>query len=160
MGIQHEQEVPPSFSDAFSGSYLGDPAVVGGLVAEYCTGFEQAIYGLAAKEITKSEFDESINAAIRHYADIFSGRSPAYQTIKGYHENTLKYKLMADLGEFWQRRRAKWSDDSVCVLFEWLGANLAESVKRADGDDMLLEIMLKPTYEYTVQVLLGTEKRQ
>ena len=92
-------------------------------------------------------------------ANIFSGRDPAYRTIKGYHERTLQQKLIADLGEFWRKQRGSWGDDAVAVLFEWLGVILAEKLKLAQGDDMLLEIMLKPSVQYTVQVLLGMEKR-
>jgi hypothetical protein len=41
------------------------------------------------------------------------------------------------------------------VLFEWLAVIAAEKIKRAQGDDMLLEVMLKPTVEYVVRVLTG-----
>lgn len=160
MGIQHNENVPVSFADALSGSYLGDPEVVSTLVATFCTGVEQTLSQLQRGEISKEQFDKGCNEAIRHYADIFSARDPGYKPIVGYHGQTLNYKLMADLGEFWRKQRGKWNDDSVAVLFEKLLVNLAESLKRSDGDDMLLGVMMRPTMDYTVGVLLGTEKRQ
>lgn len=47
----------------------------------------------------------------------------------------------------------------MAVLFEYLAVMAAEKMKRADGDEDLLEIMLKPTVQYVVHVLIGTEAR-
>ena len=159
MGIQHEQIAPASFSDAFANNYLGSPTVVAELVARFCAGVEADIAGLRAGRLGKEAFVAGLRAQVRRYADIFSGRDPGYKTVLGYHERTLNFRLMADLGKFWQKHRAKWADDPVCVLFEWLAVILAEKVKMADGDDMLLGVALGPTVEYTVGVLTSTEKR-
>jgi hypothetical protein len=157
MGIQHEENVPDSFVDAFDGDYLGDPDVVASLVGEFCAGVENLMNGGAS---SPKDFNDKANALVRRLADVFSGRDSAYTGIPGYNEVRLPAKLRVDLGEFWTKQRAKWDDDPVCVFFEWLFVHVAESVKRADGDDMLLGVMLKPTVQQAVKVLLGIEQRQ
>lgn len=162
MGIQHQEFIPASFADAFDENYLGNPDNVSRLVAEFCTRAEATIKDLMYGRLDKAMFDTGIKVLIRHYADIFSGRrEPEYKIVKGYNDFSLKYKLMADLGEFWQKRRARWDDDAVCVLFEWLTFALAASIKKFpdDHDDFVKEIELKPTIQYTVKVLLGVEER-
>lgn len=136
---------------------LGDPEAVARLVGEFCAGVENLMHGGAA---SPEDFNDKANALVRRLADIFSGRDAAYKTIAGYNEVRLPAKLRVDLGEFWQKQRAKWGDDPVCVFFEWLFVHTAEFIKRADGDDMLLEVMLKPTAQQAVKVLLGIEQRQ
>lgn len=159
MGIQHEQPIPPSFADALDHNYLGDPAVSTRLVAAFLAKAEEVIHRRGAGELDAQAGADEFRRLIREYADIVSGRNPAYKPVIGYHSRTLPIKLRADLGEFWQQNRAKWDDDSVCVLFEWLLVTLFDAMKRADGDEMLLGVMLKPSVEYATQVILGTEKR-
>lgn len=159
MGIQHQEFVPKSFGQAAADNYLGSPAVTGGLIAQYCAETEANINELRAGRISKAEFLPCLQTRVRRFADIFSGRDAAYQTIKGYHENTLRFRLMADLGEYWQGHREKWGDDPVCVMFEWLAVIIAEKVKLADGDDMLFGVMMGPSVEYATKVMLGTEAR-
>lgn len=136
---------------------LGDPDVVAGLVGQFCAEVESLMSGGAS---SKEEFRAKANGLIHAYGDIFAGRTDVYQPIPGYNMVRLPAKLKVDLGEFWQQHREKWGDDAVCVFFEWLFLHVAESVKRADGDDMLLEIMVKPTVQQAVKTLLGMEKRQ
>lgn len=157
MRIQHEEEIPASLGRAFDSGYLGDPDVVSGLVGRFCSSVERLLCGGAA---SKEDFVARSNALIRAHADIFAGRVAGYTPVEGYNSVTLPAKLTADLGEFWTKQRAKWNDDALCVFFEWLFVHAAEFVKRADGDDMLLEIMLKPTVQQAVRVLLGIEERQ
>lgn len=102
---------------------------------------------------------QQVAADVMHVADIVSGRDPAWRIIKGYHDFTLGNKLMADLGSHWKDHAAQWNNDPVCVLFDWVAAWAFEYIKRADGDDMLLGVMLRPTVDYAVHVILGTEKR-
>lgn len=159
MGIQHEEAAPASFSDAFADSYLGSPVVVSGLVGRFCAEVEAALAELHGGRLAGPALVDQMRAKIRRLADIFSGRDPAYTTVKGYHEHTLGFRLMADLGDFWQRQRGVWKDDPVCVLFEYLAVILTEKVKMADGDDILLGVAFGPTLQYAVSVLMGTEKR-
>lgn len=156
MGIQHKENVPASFADAFADNYLGNPEVVSGLVGQFCANIEHFMNGGTA---SKDDFIAKSHAMIREYADIFSGRSEAYKPMVGYNTITLPAKLIADLGPFWAEHRGKWNDDSVCVFFEWLFVTVAEQVKRADGDDFLLEVMLRPTVQQVVKILLGVERR-
>lgn len=155
MGIQHNESVPPSFGNALVENYLGDPDVVSRLVGEFLAEAESLLQNSSGEK----EFANKSRALVRHYADIFSGRDASYKTISGYNAVTLKSKLAADLGSFWRSNRAKWDDDSVCVMFEWLLLMLADSLKRADGDQMLLGVMLKPVTQYAVKVFLGIEVR-
>lgn len=158
MGIQHNENAPASFADALAPNYLGNPETVQRLVGEFLTASEELLFNLGAG-MPKEDFTESAKELVRRNADIFSGRDTAFKTVMGYNEVSLKYKLMADLGEFWQKNRERWGDDAVCVLFEWLFVMLADSYKKADGDEMLLEVMLKPCVQYAVRVLLGIEER-
>lgn len=92
-------------------------------------------------------------------ADIVSGRDPSWQVIKGYHDHSMAIKLMADLGPYWQQHRARWGDDAVAVLFDWLASIVMEKTRLADGDDMLLGVMLRPSMQYATKVILGIEER-
>jgi hypothetical protein len=159
MGIQHEEVIPESFGGATADNYLGSPAVSARLIGQFCAEVEADITSLCGGLVSSSAFSDGLVTKVRRFADIFSGRDPEYQTIKGYHEHTLRFRLMADLGEYWQSHRAKWNDDPVCVMFEWLAVTLAEKVKLSDGDDMLLGVMMGPTVEYCTKVVLGTERR-
>jgi hypothetical protein len=152
-------DVPDSFALAFKQGYLGDPEVVSSLVGGFCASAESLLYNMGSGATSKARFVELSKALVRQYADVFAGRNPDYQTMPGYNERSLQIKLKVDLGEFWQSNRKNWNDDPVCVLFEWLFAHSAESVKRADGDDDLLEIMLKPVVEDAVKILLDIERR-
>lgn len=151
--------LPESFKDGLAPNYLGNQELVTRLVSEYSAKVEEAINRLGAGETSPAEFVDSSVALVREYAGIFSGRDPRYLPIVGYHGQSLPMKLQADLGEFWRKRRSAWNDDAVCVLFEWLAMMLAEKMRTADGDDMLLGIMFKPSFQYAVQVLLGVEQR-
>ena len=159
MGIQHEEVIPESFGGATADNYLGSPAVSARLIGQFCAEVEADIAALRLGAMDKTGFLAGLVAKVRLFSDIFSGRDPEYRTIKGYNEHTLRFRLMADLGEYWQSHRSKWNDDPVCVMFEWLAVTLAEKVKLADGDDMLLGVMMGPAVEYCTKVVLGTERR-
>lgn len=160
MGIQHTETAPESFSKALEANYLGNPDMVNSLIGRFCAEFEALLQNLLFGAVDKGQFADSAKQLVRQYADIFSGRNKDYTTIAGYNDQTLPAKLKADLGDFWQKQRSSWDDDPVCVLFEWLGVMLTESVQRADGDDVLLEVMIKPSVTYAVQVLIGVEARR
>jgi hypothetical protein len=155
-----DNAIPASFADAFAGDYLGNPEVATRLIAEFCTSFESLLTQRGADDLSAAEFIRSTRDLIMRFADICSGREPAYTVVMGYHDATLAAKLIADLGDFWGMHRENWNDDPVAVLFLWLGLILADKLKLAKGDEMLLDIMLKPSIEYTVSIILGTEKRQ
>lgn len=162
MGIQHKEVAPASFAQAFNENYLGNPDNVSRFVAEFCALAESTIIDFMAGRVDKDLFDPAIKNLIRHYADIFSGRrAPEYGFVKGYNDFTLPHKLKVDLGDFWQQRRARWDDDAVCVLFEWLALHLVESAKKfpEESDDWMKAIDLKPSIQYAVKVLLGIEER-
>jgi len=155
MGIQHKENLPASFGDSFDSGYLGSPLLVNNLVGQFCSAVESLLFAGIGEE----EFVPRATGMIKRYADVFSGRNPEYKVVAGYHDQTINYRLMADLGDFWTKNRAKWNDDAVAVFFEWLLVMLAEKVRLASGDDLLLEVMFKPTFQYAVGVLLGTGDR-
>lgn len=156
MGIQHVEQVPQSFADAAASNYLGNPEVVSGLVGKFAAEVERLLSGGAS---SKEDFLHQSEELVRQYADIFTGRNTAYRTMLGFNSISLAARLQADLGEFWGARREKWGDDAVCVFFEWLFLNIVESVKRADGDDDLLGVMVKPYLQQAISHLMGTEVR-
>lgn len=145
--IQDEEEI----------YYLGDPNVVAGLVGQFCAEVESLMSDGAS---SKEDFISKSHYLIHHFADVFSGRTDDYKSVPGYSSTRLPAKLKMYLGEFWDKQHTKWNDDPVAVFFEWLFVNVAEYVKRADGDDMLLEIMVKPTVQQAVKTLLGIERWQ
>lgn len=150
---------PEAFSDPSAEDYLGNPAVVQRLVGEFCARMEEGVSRIRGGEASAAEVTAELRAEVTRLADVFSGRDPAYKPIAGYNDVSLGPKLMADLGQFWIDRRAEWGDDPVAVLFDWLGAIVMDGVRRADGDDVLLGVMIKPTVQYAVAVLLGIERR-
>lgn len=154
-----ETEIPSSFGESLTGNFLGDPSVVAQLVGEYAAYVENLIKRTWSKQIDDAECAKQGGELTKRYADIFAGRNEDYHFVKGYNDFTLPAKLKADLGEFWQKRRGDWNDDPVCVLFEWLAMMIADKMKLADGDDMLFGVMIKPSMQYTVKVLLGIEER-
>lgn len=156
---QRIDTLPDSFGRAFKSGYLGDPEQVSALVGAFCAAIDSLLQDLGAGSVSQARFVELSQSLVRRYADVFAGRNPEYRTIAGYNERTLPIKLKVDLGEFWQSHRQTWNDDPLCVLFEWLFVHVAEAVKRADGDDALLGIMLRPAVEGAVKTLLGVEKR-
>ncbi len=146
-------------SDKLSAKYLGDTDVVVYLVAAFCTEAESLMYSLRGGELAKDKFVQKSKALVRNNADIFSGKNPDYKIIEGHNNGVLAPMLKAVLGDYWESHRQTWDDDSVAVLFQWLFAMIAEKTQRADGDDMLLEVMLKPSIQQTVQLLLGSGKK-
>lgn len=154
-----ERAIPPSFSEVASRGFLGDPDVVTRIVANFCRAFEKALALKEHGELAPEQFVERMTALVRENAAIFAGENPDYRIVAGYHDASLRYKLMADLAPFWRSNRAKWGDDPVCVLFEWLAVMMAEKLKEAAGDDVMFQVKFGPLMKYAVGVLLGSEAR-
>lgn len=129
------------------------------MIGRFCADFEATIQAFSRGEIAKDDFEAQSKELIRANADRIALRDPSYTGVSGYHGRTLGIKLTADLGDFWRRRRASWGDDPYCVFFEWLGVTLANNLKTADGDDMLLGVMMGPAIQYATKVVLGVEER-
>lgn len=161
MGIQHEEEVPASFADAFADNYLGDPALVSRLVGGFCAQIEALIKARLSGDISPDQVKSSSSAEVIKLANIFSGRNLEYKVISGYHGQALAAKLIGDLGPHWRAVRAQWNDDPTSVLFDWLARLVMEATRKwpDESDDWVKEIDLKPSVQYTVKVLLGIEER-
>lgn len=153
------ESLPPSFADGLADSYLGNPDTVRKLVAVFTAGFEALLIGRSSEEVSKEDFVRRSTELVRGAADVFSGRNANFRTVVGYHEHTLPNKLKADLGPFYLKHHGDWGDDPVCVLFAWLGAMVFDAMSRSQGDDDVLGVLLRPSVQYAVGVLLGTEKR-
>lgn len=158
--VELEREIPPSFGDSMADGFLGNPEVVTGLVAAYCAKFQDALFRKEQGDLSPSEFLVVMDQLVHENSDIFSGRIDTYKVIPGYHDGTLPQKLKADLGAFWSAHRAAWGDDPVCVLFEWLAMMLADKMKLAGGDELLVQASFQPSMQYAIKVLLGIEDRQ
>lgn len=153
---QNGYYLPPIFVDGPEANYLGSPDVVAGLVGEFCARAEKLLMdGIEDKQKFKAEAE----ALIRRYAGIFSGKEPDFGTVKGFHGIALPQRLKVALTEFWDRRHEYWAGDAECCFFEWLFVTLAEFVKRADGDDWLLGVMVKPTVQQAVKTLLDFDRK-
>ncbi len=156
MNTERYKIAEGAFSDTTSPTYLGNSEAVNRLVSEFCAKNMMLFEGGAE---SKQDFIDQSKALVREYADIFAGRNPEYQTIKGYNEISLPAKLRVDLGPFWASQRKYWDDDPVCVFFSWLGRMLYEKLKLAHGDEMLLGVMFKPTMQQAIKILLGIDER-
>ena len=146
--------VKTPIGDAVDRHYIECPDMVAYLVGGFCAKIE-AIAVAVGSGLDKAEVKGQVKGEITRLAGIFSGIEAAYSPISSYNESSLGGKLIADLAPFWRVHRAAWADDPRCVLFDWLASLVMEKVKLSDGDDMLLEIMLKPSVQYAVQVLLA-----
>jgi hypothetical protein len=151
---------PGALSNPASKTYLGNREVVVQFVGRFAAQVEELVYHVASGRFSSDAVISAIRQEVERLADIFSGRNPEYSVIKGYHDNTLGIKLKVDLGSYWLEHRHEYHDDPVAVLFDWLGALVIEKVKLARGDDIVLEVMLGPSIQYAVDVLLDVEKRR
>lgn len=150
---------PGAFSDTSSPTYLGNPDVVSGLVGGFAAKVEAIVSAVSSGAVSGDDANFELREEFARLAGIFSGRDAGYSIIKGYHDHSLGEKLKIDLGPHWNVRRDAFGDDPVMVLFDWLAALVIEKWRLADGDDMLLGVMIRPTLQYTVKVLLGIEER-
>lgn len=159
MGLQHVEIAPRSFLEALAPGFLGDPQVVGGLLARFLLESEGDLYALGAGKLAPPAYGKVSTDRIRALATKFSGADPAHPGIKGFHGVSLPAQLQAALGSFWRDRRAKWDDDAVAVLLEWLLVRLAAAWKAANGDDNVLQAQLGPDVAAARNLLLGSAKR-
>lgn len=157
MGLQHKEPVPTSFATA--PGYLGDPAVVGGLLARFLTDCEADLVTLAGGTLPKAAYEAAQRARIYALAQCFGGDHPEHPGIPGFHGISLPGQLQAALGEFWRANRGAWRDDAVAVLLEWLLLKLVMAWKTAGGDDNVLRGMLRTDVRTVTNLLLGRAPR-
>lgn len=155
MGLQHDQPIPPSFSQAGDDKYLGNPTTVAGLVGAFLADTEAGLRDLGAGRVDGKHFQEAQRRRILDAAEIFAGRNPAYSVAMGWNSASLAGRVMQQLGAFWGMHRDEWAGDALAVLFLWLTGKLAESWKAADGDDEQLAIALRPALQQVNRLLLG-----
>lgn len=159
MGLQHTEPVPRSFAAGAVPGYLGDPTVVGRLLARFLVDSEADLYDLADGKLAKAGFEDRARARIGALAQRFSGEHPDHPGVPGFHGISLPGQLQGALGEFWRSHRAAWHDDAVAVLLEWLLLKLAAAWKQAGGHDEPLQALLKPDLQAATNLLLGRAPR-
>jgi hypothetical protein len=143
--------------------FLGDPAVVTGLVS----GFVQQIYdwmkACARGEMTGDEFKAKAEAESKRMSEIFFGRDPAYLAIKGWNSPYgVGMALKQSMGEFWTRYGASHGDDPVRAVCAWLAAHLVDAARKSqspDGDPDLEGLGMRQRIEQVSRTLLGTHRR-
>ena len=148
---------PGAFCDPSSPTYLGNPDVVSSLVGKFCADVEALLVRLSSRDVVLSDAKVELHGLVTKIADIFAGRSVEYDPIKGYNGISLDGKVVALLGPYWSSQRAEYADDPMSVFFDWLSAIFTEKWRLADGDDMLLGVMIKPSLQSANRILLGIE---
>ena len=157
--IERHRVLPEALSDPAADNYLGNADLVNMLVGKFCAKIEAVRNATIANAVSGDQAIKECDDEIQRLADIFSGRDDHYKKIIGYNDFTLPAKLRADLSAYRRMCRPKWLNDPVAVLFDWMASLIFEAAKRADGDEILFGVILMPDLQYTVQVLLGIEKR-
>lgn len=147
------------FHDALNEIYLGNPAVVGGLVADYCLAVREMLVQRAAGTLTAAEFVARINEMCAEQSAIFSGRDPAYKGIIGWHPLSLNAHLVVSLKSYWTDNRAAHGDDPIKVLFAWLCWAVFDAMERSHDDPDLEGIILSDRTHAVIRMLLGTDGR-
>lgn len=151
----------PEFTGIGEENYLGSPAVVGRLVSTFCYQAEQILVAKGSGVITADQCAAQFVALCREYGGIFSGEDPEYKTIIGFHgaNRSLWIRSQVELGEFWREHKDTFGENPVSVMFYWLFLWVLDAFNKADGDDMLLGVMLSPRIEQMNERLLGIEER-
>lgn len=167
---QHQNHISPEtddrlyeqamFGNAGDKSFLGDPEVVGGLVADYCQTVRTALEQRVAGVLPEDGFIAEIEAERDKYAAIFRGQDAAYTPMIGWNDVSLPIRLKVELGPYWQQNRDKNDDDPVKCLFAWLCWAVFDAVSKAQGDpDLEAEILSERTGS-VIRLLIGADQRR
>lgn len=148
------------FTDVLDNNkYLGNPAVVGGLVADYCLAVRDMLVERSTGDLAPDEFVARVNEMGSDLSAIFSGRNADYRSIIGWNEISLGAHLKVVLGSYWEEYHDSHGDDPVKVLFAWLCWAVYDAMLRADGDDDLEGVILSEHTESAIRLLLGADPR-
>lgn len=148
-------KVPDGLADALSGNSLGDPAVVGALVAEFAEHVMAMLSACASGEIDNEALDAKIKDACLKMSMIFTGGDPEFLALEW---NTATYAgLQTKARGMLAAARAHFGQDDnfdpahpVAGLFHVLARQCISAYKSAehgDGEHPLPE---------TMQFLIGT----
>ena len=148
------------FADSLDNKkYLGSPAVVGALVADYCIAVRDMLVERASGGLAPDEFVARVNEMGSSLSAIFSGRNPDYKPIIGWNAISLGAHVKLALGSYWAEYRDSHGDDPIKVLFAWLCWGVYDAMQRANGDDDLESVILSEHTEPAIRLLLGTDRR-
>ena len=147
------------FSTPLQANYLGNPEVVGKLVADYCMAVREMLVQRSTGQLDASAFMERINDMAVELSVIFSGKSKEYPPIIGWNAITLGARIKVALGSYWAENHAANGDDPIRTLFVWLCWGVFDAVQRSQGDDELEGVILSDRTASVINMLLGTDRR-
>ena len=156
--LLRDEPAPASFRTAAHEGYLGDPSVVAQLLASFLAESEADLEALARRLIDAEQFEDEARLRILVLAPKLSGDDPAHPGVVGWHGASMQGAIRAALGPFLARNGAKWDDDPVACLLEWLLVTLAGAWKRAAGDDDLFAADLRPGLARVRDLLTGAHQ--
>jgi len=139
--------------------YLGNPTVVGTLVADYCLAVRDMLVELSTRELASDEFVARVNEMTSDLSAIFSGRNADYKPIIGWNAISLGAHVKLALASYWAEYRDSHGDDPIKVLFAWLCWGVSDAMQRAKGDDELESVILSEHTESVIRLLLGADGR-
>ena len=151
-------KVPDGLADAMSGKHLGDPAVVGALVAEFAEHIMAMLSACASGEFDNDALDAKIKNACLKMSVIFTGGDPAFSATEW---NTAQYAgLQTKARGLLASARAHFGQDDnfdpshpVAGLFHILARQCISAYKSAEHGDG--EHPLPETMQYVIGILLN-----
>lgn len=146
-------------SEALQENYLGDPAVVGGIVADFCLFVRDLVEQRAKGELDAAGFKAKVVAERDRLAEIIAGKDPAYAGVPGWTNYSLRYRLIVELGQFWQAHKAENDRDPHKAVFAWLCWAVVDTLQKANGDQDMEVALLSVHTGQIIRLLLGTDKR-
>jgi hypothetical protein len=142
------------FGAGLEPNYLGGMAVVGELVAKFCSDVYGCMTNLSDGEMDKAEFAEACNDLINEYAAIFRGEDPDYPAVRGWNDFSLPIHLKVALAPYWNQHRAAYDNDPVRVFFAWLVWATSDAMMLEDPD--LRDAKMRERIQQSVRLLAGT----
>lgn len=140
-------------------NYLGSPAVIGGIVADYCLFVRDLVVLRAKGELDAAGMKAQVVAERDRLAEIIAGNDPAYPGVPGWNNYSLRYRLVAELGQYWQAHREENARDPHKAVFSWLCWAVVDTLQKASGDQDLEASMLSVHTGQIIQILLGANKK-
>lgn len=130
-GIDERQYEGAILATAVSSkTFLGNPEVVGGLIADFCMLVREMLMKRSNGEVSAEEFVKEVNLMRDRMAGIFAGRDRQYTSIKGWPQE-LDSGLRVALGSYWESHRDKNDNHPFKAFFSWLCWAVFDSLKRS-----------------------------
>lgn len=140
-------------------NYLGNPEVIGGIVADYCLFLRDLVVLRAKAELDAAGFKAQVIGERDRLAEIIAGNDPAYPGVPGWNNYSLRYRLIAELGQYWQAHKEENGRDPHKAVFSWLCWAVVDTLQKAGGDQDLEASMLAVHTGQIIRILLGTNRK-